>query len=98
MDMQSEEKWAKLNHMSPEEANDLLRKQLIEDRLAEELHAGQEIERHIREMMKSPEQIRREEEYMFGKSKRKVRVQPKAPKTMKLRKANKVARKQRKKK
>lgn len=98
MDINSEEKWMKFNHMSPEEASNLLRQQAIEDRIAEELRAGQEIERHIREIMKTPEQIRREEEYMFGPKTRKVNSPPKAPKTMRARKANKVARKQRKKK
>lgn len=86
----TEEKWSKPETATTDELHELMKQ-----RIANELAAGQEIERHIREIIKSPEQLRHEEEYMFGPA-RKVRKPPKSPKTTRARKANKVARKQRK--
>lgn len=83
----------KCNQPEPASAAEL--HELMKQRIANELAAGQEIERHIREIIKSPEQLRHEEEYMFGPT-RKVRKAPKSPKTTRARKANKAARKQRK--
>lgn len=83
----------KCNKHEPANAAEL--HELMKQRIADELAASQEIDRHIREIIKSPEQLRHEEEYMFGPA-RKVRKAPKSPKTTRARKANKVARKQRK--
>lgn len=72
------------------------KEKLLAERAEAELRLGLELEEHIRDAMKSPAQIRQEEEYMYGPPKRNACKPPKSPKTMRARKANKAASKQRK--
>ena len=74
--MIDEEKWRIPSVAEADFAKAKAKEKLLAERAEAELRLGLELEERIRDAMKSPAQIRQEEEYMYGPPKRNMRKPP----------------------